>query len=115
MQGAIKQLIRSQGSEFDVQNATGGSGRDVPSYSKDGTLIGVLDRRGQPRTVTDTDGTEVEADLEIRAILDGTISINDVDEAGYPTRLVHPSGERYRVMHTYSEDSGVSVLTVVED
>ncbi|WP_459191825.1 hypothetical protein [Halosimplex sp. J119] len=115
MHGPAQRLIQKQGTEYTVQNASGGGGRDVPSYSDDGTIVGVLEQRGMPRTVQDSSGTDVEADVEIRAIPDG-VTLREAGSAdGYPTKLVHPQGQTYRVLATFPEDSGVTVLTVVRD
>jgi len=115
MHGPAQRLIRQGGSEYTVRNASGGGGRDTPSYSDGGTLTGVLEQRGRPRGETDSSGTEVDADLEIRAVVDGQ-TIREAGSAdGYPTRLVHPDGHTYEVLSTLPEDSGVTVLTVVRD
>lgn len=115
MQGPAQRLIRSRGNEYDVQNASGGSGRDVPTYSSDGTLVGVLERRGRPRMTTDSAGEDIETDLEIRAIVDGVTIVEAGTNDSYPTKLAHPSGKEYRVLDEFPEDSGVSVLAVIED
>ena len=116
MTGPARRLIRSWGRTYTVQNATGGSGRSVPDYSDDGTLIGVLERRGRPQTATDSDGTDVETDLELRAVTDEATTLwpagsND----GHPTLLKHPTGQTYRLLSTHPEDSGVTVLIVVNE
>lgn len=116
MQGSVQRLIQKMGVEYTLENATGGGGRDTPDYSSDGTLVGVLERRGMPRTVRDSAGAEVEADLEIRAVPDDSTTIRGAGAAdGYPSRLVHPDGPRYRVLDDFPEDSGVTVLAVVRD
>lgn len=127
MHAAIGRHIRSRGRSFSIQNATGGGGRDTPSYSDDGTLAGILERRGLPRTVKDSDGVEVEADLEIRTIA-GSATIREAGSTGgYPTKLIsgplfgdsygssYGHGTVYRVLNKHTEDGGVTVLTVVED
>lgn len=117
MLGPIARLIQSQGVEYQVRNATGsGGGRSTPSYGDDGTLIGVLESRGMPQVATDSDGTEVETDLEIRSAPgDGVELIPAGSADGYPTRLNHPDGRTYRVLDRYTEDGGVTVLTVVSE
>lgn len=116
MYGPIKRLIQSDGVEYAIQNASGGGGRDTPGYSSDGTLVGVLERRGMPRTVKGSDGTEMETDLEIRAIPDSTTTIREATASdGYATKLDHPNGQTYRVLTSHPEDSGVTVLSVVRD
>ena len=115
MHGPAQRLIRSHGVEYQLRNASGGGGRDTPDYSDDGTLVGVLEQRGMPRTATDSAGTEVESDLEIRAVVDGQTLREAGSADGYPTKLVHPDGQTYRLLATFPEDSGVTVLTVVRD
>jgi len=116
MLGAIARLIQSQGKEYQLQNASGGGGRDTPSYSDGGTIVGVLERRGRPQTATDSSGTEVETDLEIRAVPDDGTTLRPAGSAdGYPTLLEHPTGAEYRLLDMHEEDGGVTVLTVVED
>ena len=116
MQGPVARLIQSQGHEYQLRNASGGGGRDTPTYSDDGTLVGVLEVRssGGSRTVTDSDGTEVETNLEIRAVPDDAATLRPAGSAdGYPTKLQHPNGTEYRLLDTHLEDGGVTVLTVV--
>ena len=116
MLGAIARLIQSQGKEYQLQNASGGGGRDTPSYSDGGTIVGVLERRGRPQTATDSSGTEVETDLEIRAVPDDETMLRPAGSAdGYPTLLEHPTGAEHRLLDVHEEDGGVTVLTVVED
>lgn len=116
MQGPAQRLILARGSDYTIRNASGGGGRDTPNYSDDGTLTGVIEQRGMPRTVTDSDGTEIDADLEIRSVPESGTTIREAGESGgYPTKLVHPDGQTYRVLATHPEDSGVTVLTVVRD
>lgn len=117
MLGPIARMIRSQGVEYDIKNAGGaGGGRSTPSYSADGTLVGVLESRGMPQTATDSDGTEVETDLEIRAVPDDATTLIAAGSGdGYPTLLDHPSGQTYRLLDKYTEDGGISVLTVVTE
>lgn len=118
MLGPIQRLIQAEGQEYQLRNATGGGGRDTPSYGDDGTLVGVLERRGMSgaRTATDSDGTEVETDLEIRAAPDGTTTLRPAGSAdGYPTKLVHPNGTTYRLLDTHEEDGGVTVLTILTE
>lgn len=117
MHGPIQRQIQQRGRTYTVRNATGGSGgRDTPDYSDDGSLQGVLERRGMPRTTTDSNGEDVEADLEVRAVVDSGTTIQPAGTAnGYPTKLVHPDGPTYRVLDNQPEDSGVTVLTVVTD
>ena len=116
MHGPIARLIQSQGREYQLQNASGGGGRSTPSYSAGGTLVGVLERRGRPQTATDSSGTEVETDLEIRAVPDDETMLRPAGSAdGYPTLLEHPTGAEHRLLDVHEEDGGVTVLTVVED
>lgn len=116
MYGPIARMIQSQGREYQLQNASGGGGRNTPSYSGDGSVIGVLESRGMPQTATNSDGTEVETDLEIRAVPDDTTTLRPAGSAdGYPTLLQHPTGAEYRLLDMHEDDAGVAVLTVVED
>lgn len=116
MHGPIERHIRQQGVTYTIRNASGGGGRDVPSYTDDGTLTGVLERRSQAQVTTDSAGEEVQTDLELRAIPDSSLSIQPAGSAdGYPTILVHPDGYVYRVVDVFPEDSGVTVLTLIED
>lgn len=117
MLGPIARMIQSQGVEYQVRNdTTDGGGRSTPSYSDDGTFIGVLESRGMPQTATDSDGTEVETDLEIRSVPDADVDLIPAGSAeGYPTLLDHPDGRTYRLLDRYTEDGGVTVLTVVSE
>ncbi|WP_135535376.1 hypothetical protein [Halostella pelagica] len=116
MLGPIARLIQSQGREYQLRNASGGGGRSTPSYGDDGTIVGVLERRGRPQTATDSSGTEVETDLEIRAVPDDTTTLRPAgSNDGYPTLLEHPTGAEYRLLDMHEEDGGMTVLTVVED
>ncbi|WP_226041569.1 hypothetical protein [Natrinema sp. DC36] len=116
MHGPIARMIQSQGKEYQLQNASGGGGRDTPSYSDDGTIVGVLESRGMPQTATNSDGTDVETDLEVRAVPDDGTTLRPAGSAdGYPTLLQHPTGAEYRLLDMHEEDGGVTVLTVVED
>jgi hypothetical protein len=117
MHGPATRLIKRLGSTYTVRNSTSGSGgRDTLSYSDDGTLVGVIEQRGRGRTMTDSGGEDVEADLEIRAVLDSGVTINPAGVAdGYPSILVHPNGREFRVVDHFAEDSGVDVLTVVRN
>lgn len=133
MHGAVQRMIKSQGREYTIRNASGGGGRDTPSYSDDGTLRGVLEQRDRPTTVKDSSGEEIVSDLQIRAVdVDATIRAAGHSD-GYPTKLVvkvlqphygsgayaggsYSYGERvYRVLDEHVEDAGVQVLTVVKD
>lgn len=111
MHGPIARHIRQRGREYTIRNASGGGGRDTPSYSDDGTVVGVLERRGQPQTVTLSSGEEVDTRLQLRAVLDGQ-TIREAGQADYPSKLVHPDGLTYDVLVTHPEDSGVTVLTI---
>jgi hypothetical protein len=117
MTGASRRLIKQLGESYTVRNATGGSGgRGTPGYSDDGTLVAVMERRGLPRTVTDSAGEDIEADLELRAVPDDDITIQPAGTAdGYPTKLVSPDGRTYRVVDDVPDDGGVTVLSVVRD
>lgn len=114
MHGPAQRLIKAQGTDYTIRNASGGGGRDVPNYSDDGTLRGVLEERGQPTTMRDSSGEEVESALQIRAVYDSsTTTIREAGSSGgYPTRLEHPDGFTYEVLAIHPEDSGVTVLTV---
>lgn len=117
MKGPLARLVRKLGLEYDVLNADRVGGRDVPTYESDGAITATLERRGQPLVVTESDGTDVETDLEVRAILDDDgPEIRDAGSTdGPPTLLEHPNGRQYRVLHRHDEDSGVVVLAVTED
>lgn len=116
MHGPISRMIKRQGRQYTVKNADGSGGRSTPSYEPDGTLRGVLESRGMPQTATDSDGTEVETDLEIRSVPDDETTLRPAGSAdGYPTLLKHPTGAEYRLLDRHEEDGGVTVLTVVED
>jgi hypothetical protein len=112
--GPAQRLIKSEGVEYTVRNASGGGGRDAPSYDADGSLTGVLERRTRPSIELVSSGEEVASELEIRTV-DPTPQIVGQGESDYPTKLDHPSGRTYEVIATYPEDSGVLVLTVVRD
>jgi len=115
MKGATRQAIAAVGTEFTIRNASGGSGgRDTPSYSDDGTLVATLERRSRtPAIVTTSGGEEVESSLELRAVYNAsTTTIVEAGQADYPTKLVHPDGQTYRVLATHPEDSGVTVIAV---
>lgn len=115
MHGPAQRLIRKQGREYTVRNASGPSGgRDSPDYQDDGTIVAVLEQRGRPRTVSLSSGEDVESDLELRAIVDDTTTIREPGD-GHPTKLVHPEGKVYRVVAETPEDGGVTVLTVVRE
>jgi len=118
MKGAERRAIKGSGKTYAVRNASGGSGgRDTPDYSGDGTLTAVLEQRGRPQTATDSDGTEIETDLELRAVVpDGTTIREAGESGGWPTKLDHPDrNATYRVMATRLEDGGVTPITVVRD
>lgn len=115
MHGAARRLIRSQGREYTVRNATGGEGRTTPDYSDDGTVVAVLERRSRPSVEDISSGEAVETDLELRAVVDGVTIRGKGDTDGQPTKLVHPDGRTFEAVTTYPEDSGVSVIPVVRD
>lgn len=113
MPGAIQRLVQKQGTEYSILNASDDGGdRTTPSYASDGTLVGVLEQRGMPTTVTLSSGEEVETNLELRAVVDDTTTLVEAGESDYPTKLEHPSGQTYRVLARFPEDSGVTVLTL---
>lgn len=114
MHGPATRLIRKQGSEYTIRNASGGGGRDTPDYSDDGTLTATIERRTQtPDTTTDSGGEDVMSDLELRAVYDSaSTTIREQGAADYPSKLVHPDGQTYRVVATFPEDGGVTVITV---
>lgn len=117
MTGPERRLIKQMGKDYTVKNASGGSGgRELPSYSGSNTVTAVLERRGMPKAETQSDGTEVETDLELRAIVPSGMTITPAGESSNaPTKLEHPNGTMYRVLATHEADSGVDVLTVMED
>jgi hypothetical protein len=113
MIGPQARNIRQRGKTYTIRNATDSGGdRTAPSYSDDGTLTGVLERRGMATVETLSSGDEVETDLEIRAVVDSSTTIVEAGSDDYPTKLDHPSGLTYRVLARYPEDSGVDVLSV---
>lgn len=113
MKGAIRRVIRSQGVEFDVRNASSSSGdRTTPSYADDGTVMGVTKTSTGPTVETTSAGEEINVDLEIRAIIDGTTTIVDAGTTENPTKLIHPDGYEYQVLAVYPEDNNVAVMTV---
>lgn len=114
--GPIGQLIAEEGKEYDVLTASDAEGRDIPSYSSAGTLMGVLERRGRPRTVTTSAGEEVDVDTEIRTTNENDISIMPTGTRdSHPAKLKHPNGTEYRVVDTHPEDGAVTVISVVRD
>lgn len=126
MDGSAQRLIKKLGTEYTVRNASETTGdRETPTYSDDGKIVAVLEQRGQPRTVKDSSGEEVDADLELRALIDPTVygdgyaddygaqTIRETGDAGYPSKLVHSSGQVFEVLAITPEDSGVTVMTVV--
>lgn len=116
MHGPIARMIRSQGATYQVRNADGGGPRDSPEYVDNGDVVGVIESRGMPQKATDSDGSEVETDLEIRSVPDDGVTLRPAGDAdGYPSLLVHPNGRTYRLLDEHVEDGGVSVLTVVRD
>jgi hypothetical protein len=115
MLGPIVRHIDRAGSDYTVRNASGGGGRDAPSYSDTGTIRAVLEQRNSPARTTDSSGADVESDLEIRALTEGVTIREAGDSGGYPTKLVHPNGRTYQVLASHPEDSGVTVMTVVRD
>lgn len=113
---AVSQLIAEVGWEYDVLTASDAGGRDIPSYSSAGTLVGVLERRGRPRTITTSAGEEVDVDTEIRTTNENDISITPAGTAdAHPAKLKHPNGTEYRVVDTHPEDGDVTVISVVRD
>jgi hypothetical protein len=113
MIGPQARNIRQRGVEYTIRNATDSSGdRTTPSYSDDGTLVGVLERRGMATVETLSSGDEVETDLELRAVVDDSGALVEAAEDDWPTKLEHPDGLVYRVLAKYPEDSGVTVLTL---
>jgi len=114
MIGPERKAINAVGKTYDVRNATGGGGRSSPYYSGDGTLTGVLERRGTPTTETLSSGEDVETDLEIRAV-DPEPAIIGQGRSDYPTKLTHPDGDVFEVIDTVPEDGGITVITVVPD
>ena len=113
MLGPIARHIEQRGSDYTVRNASGGGGRDAPSYSDDGTIRAVLEQRDRAERTTDSSGADVESDLELRALADG-VTIREAGD-GYATKFVHPNGRTYQAVATHPEDSGVTVITVVRD
>jgi hypothetical protein len=113
MIGPQTRNIRQRGKTYTIRNASdSNSDRTVPSYSDDGTLVGVLERRSQPTVVTLPSGDEIETELQLRAVIDSGTTIVEAGSDDYPTKLDHPSGLTYRVLVRHPEDSGVDVLSV---
>lgn len=113
MMGPQARNIRQRGREYTIKNASDSNAdRTVPSYSGDGTLVGVLERRSQPTVVTLPSGDEIETELQLRAVIDSTTTIVEAGSDDYPTKLDHPDGLSYRVLVKHPEDSGVSILSV---
>lgn len=117
MHGPAERLIKKRGVEYTIKNATSTGGRSSPSYSDDGTLVGVLEQRSRPTIETLSSGEAVESDLEIRAVYDSSTTTirGQGDGGGEPTKLVHPDGHSYEVVVPHPEDGGVTVLMVVRD
>lgn len=115
MKGAIESLIQHEGEDYTVRNATASGARDAATYSDDGTIRAVLEQRSRPRTVTDSAGTEIEADRELRAIVDSGQTLRTADADNPPSKLVHPDGPTYRLLDRHYEDSAVDVLLVTLD
>lgn len=127
MHGPAQRMIQSQGDEFLIRNAPETGDRETPSYSDDGTLVGVLEQRSRPTVETLSSGEDVEADLEIRAVPDAGTTIRGAGETGRPTKLIpgpeygdhygdsYSHDEALVVVATHTEDGGVTVLTVVWD
>lgn len=118
MKGASRKAINAVGRDYTIRNASGGGGRDAPSYSDDGTLRAVIERRTLTPTIErQSAGEEVAVDLEIRAVYDAasTTIREQGSSTGYPTKLVHPNGQTYEVVATHDEDGDVTVIAVVRD
>ena len=116
--GPAARLIRRRGQEYTIRNGTaGGDARSTPTYSDDGTIQAVLERRsGQPVADQASDGTDIDSTLELRCVLEGTETIREAGSAtGAPTKLVAPDGRSFEVVARHREDSGVAVLTVRRD
>jgi hypothetical protein len=115
MDAPVRRLIRDRGTRYTVRNAdrdTTRGARDTPSYQDAGTIVGVL-QRGDPRpdVSVDSDGTEIEGELQLRCV--DPAGVREAGNAdGYPTRVRHPDGRTYRVVASYLEDSGVTVLSL---
>ncbi|WP_331232693.1 hypothetical protein [Natronorarus salvus] len=116
MLAAQKRMIQRLGKPVTVRNATGGGGRTLPEYEADGEIAMIKERRGMPRTLTDSDGSETEVSIELRCVPDGADpELSPAGEGSQPTLLDHPEGTTYRLLDTHVEDGGVVVLSVVED
>ena len=118
MEGAERRTIKAVGRVYTIRAAAGGSGgRETPNYSVTGEVPAVVEQLDQPQTVVDTDGTTVESDVELRAVLPSGSTVLDADASGFwPVKLDAPGGDpTYRVIDSSLEDGGVAVLTVVED
>lgn len=111
MTGAERRAISASGRDYDVLNPAGNNrGRELPDYEQTGTLTAVVARRTRPQQERQSDGTDAEIDLELRAVVgDATV------DSGNPTKLRHPNGTVYRVLHEHEEDGGLTVISVVED
>lgn len=111
MTGAERRAIKASGREYDVLNPAGDSGgRDLATYEQTGTLTAVVARRSRPQQERQSDGTDAEVDLELRAVVGGVAV-----DSGNPTKLRHPNGTVYRVLHEHEEDGGLTVISVMED
>lgn len=116
--GPVARLIRRRGQEYTVRNGTtGGSARSPPTYSDDGSIQAVIERRSrQPVADQTSDGADVDSTLELRCVLEGSETIREAGSAaGAPTKLVPPDGRTFQVVARHREDSGVTVLTVRRD
>lgn len=117
MTGAIERLLDDQGQSYTLRNAArSGGGREVPSYSDDGTITGSLRRTGNSaRVVEDSDGAEHMIEYELVVVLDGSETIREMGESeGFPTQIVGDQAT-YLVAHRYTDDSGATVLSLVEN
>lgn len=117
MNAPTKKIIRKIGKPVDVINAGETGGREFPAEATEGTVQMVIEERGMAKTITDSSGTEHEANIEFRAVPDeGDPEITGPGEGGSPaTILDHPDAGRYRVVQTFVEDADVLVISAVED
>lgn len=116
--GVIEQLIEEEGKKYKVRNApSSATSRSAANYTDDGSIVGVINQsRSTPNPMTKSDGTEIEPDLEIRAVVDSSQTLRPAGtDDGEPSKLVHPNGNKYRVLDIHEEDSGVTVLPVIKE
>jgi hypothetical protein len=114
MRGAERRGIKANGRAYQIRNATdANTDLELPGYSDDGELVGVLERRNTPDVDTSSKGDEIVTDLQLRAVYDSSqTTIREATADDWPTKLVHPNGDVYRVRVTLREDRDVTVLSL---